>query len=142
MSEAKNGDKVKVHYTGTLTDGNVFDSSREREPLEFELGQGNMIPGFEKAVLGMKVGEVVSVEIPSAEAYGEKSEEMFIPVPKSEVPADIEPQVGQQLAVQQQNGQSVPVTVVEVTEEQIVLDANHPLAGQDLKFEIELMEIA
>lgn len=141
MSQAKQGDTVKVHYTGKLADGNVFDSSVNREPLEFTIGAGNMIPGFEQAVQGMNVGEKKTAEIPSEQAYGEKREDMIISVPRENVPGDIQPEVGQQLAVQQQEGQQVPVTVTEVTEEKVVLDANHPLAGKDLVFEIELVEV-
>ena len=142
MSQAKQGDTVKVHYTGKLKDGSVFDSSADREPLEFKLGSGNMIPGFEQAVLGMDVGAKKTAEISSEQAYGEKRDDMIISVPRENVPGDITPEVGQQLAVQQQEGQQVPVTVAEVTEEKVVLDANHPLAGKDLVFDIELVEIA
>ncbi len=142
MPQAKQGDTVKVHYTGKLKDGSVFDSSANREPLEFTLGGGNMIPGFEQAVLGMDIGDKKTAEIPSDQAYGEKREDMIISVPRENVPGDISPEVGQQLAVQQQGGQQVPVTVAEVTEEKVVLDANHPLAGKDLVFDIELVEIA
>lgn len=141
MSKAKQGDTVKVHYTGKLKDGSVFDSSANREPLEFTLGSGNMIPGFEQAVLGMDSGDKKTAEIPVDQAYGEKREDMVISVPKENVPGDIQPEVGQQLAIQQQGGQQVPVTVTEVTEEKVVLDANHPLAGKDLVFEIELLEV-
>lgn len=142
MSEAKKGDTVKVHYTGTLNDGSIFDSSVEREPLEFELGGGNMIAGFDAAVHGMKIGDKKTANIPAAEAYGEKREDMMVPVPLDQVPADLNPQPGQQLSVQQQDGSAIPVVVVEVQETQIILDANHPLAGQDLTFEIELVAIA
>lgn len=142
MEVAKKGDRVKVHYTGKLQDGTVFDSSIEREPLEFTLGDGNMIKGFDKAVEGMEKGQTVTANIPSAEAYGDKKDEMMVEVPLSEVPENINPTVGQQLSIQQANGQSLPVVVTNVTEEKIVLDANHPLAGKDLTFEIQLMEIA
>lgn len=142
MTEAKNGDKVKVHYTGTLKDGSVFDSSKDREPLEFTLGAGNMIPGFEKAVIGMKVGDVNKAEIESEEAYGPRRDDRMIEVPKSQVPENIKPEKGMQLALQQPNGQPLPVIVADVKEESILLDANHPLAGKDLVFEIELVEIA
>lgn len=142
MSLPKKGDTVKVHYTGKLKDGSVFDSSANREPLAFTLGGGNMIPGFEQAVEGMDVGERKTAEIPSGQAYGEKRQDMIITVPRENVPGDINPEVGQQLAIQQQGGQQVPVTVTEVNDEQVVLDANHPLAGKDLIFEIELVEIA
>lgn len=142
MIAAKKGDRVKVHYTGKLQDGTVFDSSIDREPLEFTLGDGNMIKGFDAAVEGLQQGEKVTANIPSNEAYGEKKQDMFVAVPKSEVPENIKPEVGQQLQVQQANGQAMPVVVAEVTEDKIVLDANHPLAGKDLTFEIELVEIA
>lgn len=142
MATAQNGNTVKVHYTGKLHDGTVFDSSVNRnEPLEFTLGQGNMIAGFEKAVLGMEVGQSKTADIPSAEAYGEKVDDMVIEVPKKDVPDNINPEVGQQLAIKQNDGRTVPVTVAEVTDETITLDGNHPLAGKDLIFEIELVEV-
>lgn len=141
MAEAKKGDRVKVHYTGKLQDGSVFDSSREREPLEFELGGGMMIKGFDTAVTGMAVGESKTAEIPADEAYGQHNEEMVIEVPKSQLPPDLKPEVGQQLGMQQPNGQSVPVRVTQVKDESIEIDANHPLAGKDLVFELELVEI-
>lgn len=141
MSNVKQGDKVKVHYTGTLQDGSVFDSSREREPLEFQIGSGALIPGFEKAVLGLSVGESTKVEIPSGEAYGEVRDEMIISVERDKLPADIDPQVGMQLQVQQPDGQAMPVVISDVNETHITIDANHPLAGRDLTFEIELVEV-
>lgn len=142
MTVAKSGNTVKVHYTGKLKDGTVFDSSLQRnEPLEFTLGQGNMIAGFEKAVDGMQVGDTTVADIPVAEAYGEVREDMILEVPKKDVPENITPEVGQRLAVQQKDGQSIPVTISKVSEESITLDANHPLAGKDLVFEIELLEI-
>ncbi|EMR02359.1 FKBP-type peptidyl-prolyl cis-trans isomerase [Cesiribacter andamanensis] len=140
MEKAQKGDRVRVHYTGRLQNGEVFDSSKGREPLEFEIGGGMMIAGFDKAVNGMQVGDQKTVEIPSNEAYGERREEMMINIPRAQVPADITPQVGQQLALNN-GGQQVPVTVTEVTDEKVVLDANHPLAGKDLVFDIELVEI-
>lgn len=142
MSTAKKGDKVKVHYTGKLTDGTVFDSSLEREPIEFELGAGQMIAGFDKAVDGMAVGDKKTADIPSAEAYGDKRDDMMVPVPHDKVPEEIKPEVGMQLSMQQPDGQSLPVLVAEVNDDHIVLDANHPLAGKDLNFEIELVEIS
>ena len=143
MSTAQKGNTVKVHYTGKLTDGTVFDSSRQRnEPIEFTLGEQNMIAGFEKAVEGMSVGDTKTANIPANEAYGEKKDEMMIQVPKAEIPTDIEPEVGQQLAMQGNDGQQVPVTVTEVTDQGITLDANHPLAGKDLIFDLELVHIA
>lgn len=141
MSEAKKGDKVKVHYTGKLVDGSVFDSSVEREPLEFELGAGMMIAGFDKAVHGMKVGDKITTNIAADEAYGQKNDEMVIDVPKAQLPEDLKPEVGQQLAMQQPNGQSIPVVVTKVEDETVQIDANHPLAGKDLVFDIELVEI-
>lgn len=141
MSEAKKGDRVKVHYTGKLTDGSVFDSSRERDPLEFELGSGMMISGFDAAVTGMKIGESKVAEIPSKEAYGEHNDEMVISVPKTQLPEGLAPEIGQQLGMQQPNGESIPVRVTKVEEENIEIDANHPLAGKDLVFDLELVEI-
>ncbi|MGM0506122.1 MAG: FKBP-type peptidyl-prolyl cis-trans isomerase [Bacteroidota bacterium] len=142
MSKVKEGDTVKVHYTGTLNDGSVFDSSEEREPLEFKLGEGQLIPGFEKAVTGMEKGDSVEVTIPSDEAYGETRDDLVISVPKSDMPDEIEPAVGMQLQVNQPDGQPIPVRVTAVEEENIQLDANHPLAGEDLTFKIDLIEIA
>jgi peptidylprolyl isomerase len=141
LATIKEGDTVKVHYTGTIADGTVFDTSREREPLEFTLGEGKLIPGFEKAVVGMKVGDTSKVTIPSDEAYGEKREDMVIDVDKGQIPPDIKPEVGQQLQVQQKDGGAIPVVITEITDETVQLDANHPLAGQDLTFEIEVVEV-
>lgn len=142
MSKAKNGDTVKVHYTGKLNDGSVFDSSENREPLEFQLGSGQLIPGFEKAVNGMTVGDSTTVTIPANEAYGDVNEELILSVEKDRLPADIQPEVGMQLQVQQPNGQPVPVVISDVTDSIVKLDANHPLAGKDLTFHIEVVEIA
>ena len=141
MSVAKKGDKVKVHYTGKLTDGTVFDSSREREPLEFELGGGQMIAGFDKAVDGMEVGESKTAKFSSQDGYGEKNDEMVFTVPKDQLPPEIKPEEGQQLSMQHPSGQQIPVVVTKVEEEEIQIDANHPLAGKELEFDIELMEI-
>lgn len=140
MSKVKEGDTVKVHYTGTLKNGEVFDSSKDKEPLEFTLGEGQLIPGFEKAVVGMVIGDSANIDIPSDEAYGEEREDLIINVPKDQLPEDITPQVGMQLQVNQGNGQPIPVRIKEVGETELTLDANHPLAGQDLSFEIELVE--
>lgn len=141
MNQAKKGDTVKVHYTGKLQDGTVFDSSIDREPLTFTLGEGNMIRGFENAVMGMQIGDSKTTVIVSDEAYGQRNEEMVVEVPVSNVPANINPQVGQQLAIQQPDGRSIPVTVTGVDEEKVTLDANHPLAGKDLVFDIQLVDI-
>jgi len=142
MSEAKKGDKVKVHYTGKLNDGSVFDSSVDREPLEFEVGAGMMIAGFDNAVVGMKVGDKKTANITADEAYGQKNDEMIVEIPKTQLPEDLTPEVGQQLGMQQPNGQSIPVVVTKVEDSTIEIDANHPLAGKDLVFDIELVEIA
>lgn len=141
MSKVEDGNTVKVHYTGTLKDGSVFDSSTEREPLEFKLGEGQLIPGFEKAVIGLEEGDKTKVDIPVEEAYGEAREELVINVPKDQLPDDVEPEIGMQLQVNQPDGQPVPVRIAEISDDELTLDANHPLAGKDLSFEIELVEI-
>lgn len=141
MSTAQNGNHVKVHYTGKLTDGTVFDSSEGREPLAFTLGEGSMIPGFEKGVLGMAEGDKKSVTLPPAEAYGERRDDLLIKVPIDQVPADITPEVGMQLAVNQPDGRQVPVVIADVSDSELTLDANHHLAGKELVFEIELVEV-
>ena len=142
MSKVKKGDTVKVHYTGTLKNGEIFDSSQNKEPLEFTMGQGQLIPGFERAVENLNVGESTTVNIPSEEAYGEMRDDLIISIPKNQLPADITPELGMQLQVNQENGQPVPVRIVEITDENLTLDANHPLAGEDLTFEIKLIEVA
>lgn len=141
MSIASKGKTVKVHYTGKLKDGTIFDSSADREPLQFTLGDGNMIKGFDSAVDGMSVGDDKVVTIPSVEAYGEKREDMMLDVPLEQVPAEIKPEVGMDLSIQNQMGQPTPVKVVHVDDKKITLDANHPLAGQDLIFDIKLVEL-
>ena len=134
------GKTVKVHYKGTLADGTVFDSSEGRDPISFEIGSGQVIPGFEAAVAAMAVGESGTVDIPSAEAYGEPRAEMIGQVPRTELPDDLEPQVDMVLAMQSPEGE-MPVRIIEVADDTITLDANHPLAGQDLTFELTLVEI-
>lgn len=141
MSEAAKGNTVKVHYTGKLEDDTVFDSSKDREPLEFELGAGQMIPGFDKAVLGMKPGESKSIHIPSDEAYGPRRDDMMVTIKKEEFPENVNPKVGQQLQVKRENGHVFNVVVADVEGSNVTLDANHPLAGKDLYFDIELVEI-
>lgn len=141
MTKVKANDKVKVHYTGTLSDGAVFDTSLQREPLEFTAGAGQMIKGFDDAVLGMEVEESKKVTIPCAEAYGDVDEKLIFDVPNSQLPADLKPEVGLQLMSQNQEGQQFPVTVKEVKEESVTIDANHQLAGQDLTFEIKVVSI-
>ena len=139
---AKTGDTVKVHYTGTLTDGTVFDSSKGREPLEFTLGEQRVIPGFEKAVLGMTPGDSKKETIPADQAYGPHREDMLLQVERAQFPQEIAPEVGLQLQMTTGNGQQVPVTITEVHDDKIHLDANHPLAGKDLTFDLQLVEIA
>ena len=141
MTQAKSGDTVRIHYTGTLDDGTEFDSSAGRDPLEFALGSGQVIAGFDNAVDGMSVGEKKSVTIPPAEAYGDRHEQLVQEVPKSALPEEIAPQVGMQLQSQSPEGHVMNLVVTEVSEESITVDANHPLAGQELTFAIELVEI-
>jgi peptidylprolyl isomerase len=141
MTTVKEGNTVRVHYTGTLDDGSVFDTSKEKEPLEFTLGQGQIIPGFEEAVVGMKVGESKSVHIAAENAYGLHRDELVVDVPLDQLPQDLNLEVGRKLQMRQTNGQSIVVTVTGISEKEVTLDANHALAGQDLKFEIELVEI-
>ena len=142
MTQAKEGDTVKIHYTGSLEDGTVFDSSQGRDPLAFTIGSGQVIPGFEEAVTGMAPSEKKNVTISVDKAYGPRNEELVIEVPRNQVPPDLEPEVGQKLQMQGPNNQMIVVEVKNVTEEQVVLDANPPLAGKDLIFDIELVEIS
>ena len=140
MPQAKAGDTVRIHYTGTLQDGTVFDSSQGRDPLEFTLGSGQVIPGFDAAVHGMEVGATRTVTIVADQAYGPRREDMILAIPREQVPANVNPEVGEQLQVGQGNEQFL-VTVAEVNEREIVLDGNHPLAGEDLTFALELVSI-
>jgi FKBP-type peptidyl-prolyl cis-trans isomerase SlpA len=142
MTKVKENDKVKVHYTGKLANGQIFDSSLEREPLEFEVGKGQMIPGFENAVLGMEEGEKKEVTLKPEEAYGERNEQLTQEVPNSQLPEGLEPKTGMQLQSKTPDGREFKVFVSEVKENSIIIDANHPLAGHDLMFEIELVDIA
>ncbi|MET4129586.1 peptidylprolyl isomerase [Roseovarius sp. MBR-6] len=141
MTQVKAGDTVRIHYTGTLSDGETFDSSQGRDPLEFTVGSGQIIPGLDAAIPGMSVGEKKIVEVPAEDAYGQADPSARQAVPRADIPAEIPLDLGTQLQVQTPQGQVMPVTVVEVTDEQVVLDANHPLAGRDLTFAIELVEI-
>lgn len=141
MAQVKEGDTVKVHYTGKLVSGEQFDSSVGREPLEFTVGAGMMIKGFDAAMPGMAVGDKKTVNIPAADAYGEKDPNAVIPFPKENVPADMKLEPGMQLTLTNQQGQPFPVVVTEIQEDVIVLDANHFLAGEELVFDIELIEI-
>ncbi|HSN59598.1 MAG TPA: peptidylprolyl isomerase [Ferruginibacter sp.] len=141
MAQVKTGDVVRVHYTGKLITGETFDSSESREPLEFTVGAGMMIKGFDAAMPGMAIGEKKTVNIPAVDAYGEKDPNAIIEFPKENVPEDMKLEPGMQLTLSNQEGQPFPVIVVEVRDEVIVLDANHFLAGQELIFDIELVEI-
>ena len=161
MAQAKQGDRVVVDYCGTLDDGTVFDSSMEDTeecncdeevcddegcgcesgPLEFVIGEGNLLPAFEETVVGMSAGETRTVKIPAAEAYGERDDELVVTFPRSDFPADLEPHVGMALELTQEDGESIVVEVMAVTDEEVTMDANHPLAGQDLTFEVTLRQI-
>lgn len=141
MKSAKNGSTVKVHYTGTLDNGNVFDSSREHEPLEFTIGSGQLIKGFEDTVMGMAAGNVQTVKIAAAEAYGDRRAELVITINKDQFPENISPAEGLQLDLKSPDGNVLNAIVTMVGENSVTLDANHPLAGQDLTFDIELLEI-
>ncbi|WP_188369048.1 FKBP-type peptidyl-prolyl cis-trans isomerase [Muriicola marianensis] len=141
MGKVKANDTIRVHYTGKLTDGQVFDSSLERDPLEVTLGQGALIPGFEKGLIDMQVNENKTITIPKEEAYGEVREELFQKVNKSDLPEEINPEVGMGLVATRPDGSEQQLRVVDVKEEHIVIDANHPLAGQDLIFDLTLVEI-
>ena len=142
MAQAQTGDKVKVHYEGTLEGGVIFDSSEGREPLEVTLGEKQVIPGFENAIVGMEPEESKTIHIPMEEAYGPRREEMVREVPRSHLPEDMNPEVGQQLQMRREDGQTMIVAVAGVSESNVTLDANHPLAGKDLTFNINLVEIA
>lgn len=140
MESAKPGDKVQVHYTGMLEDGSVFDSSDGRDPLEFTLGSGQVIPGFDRAVSGMSPGQERSVRVPASDAYGDRKDDLVIVVEREQLPPDMDPAVGQQLQLKQ-DGRGFVVTVKDVGPESITLDANHPLAGEDLEFKVQLVSI-
>jgi FKBP-type peptidyl-prolyl cis-trans isomerase 2 len=141
MANAQSGKVVRVHYTGKLSDGSVFDSSEGREPLEFTVGSGQVIAGFDRAVTGMTVGETRSARIPADEAYGPRRDDLLLELDREHIPEGIEVDVGTQLQLQQADGQMVPVTVADVDSQSVTLDANHPLAGKDLIFELELVEV-
>ena len=141
MAQVKKGDTVKVHYHGTLSDGSIFDSSTGGEPLEFEVGSGMVIAGFDEGVTGMAVGEKRTVNIVANEAYGPVQQDMIMEFPKTQFPPDMVPEVGLQLSMSNNEGQQFPVTIIDVKDEFVVLDANHPLAGKDLIFDLELVDI-
>lgn len=141
MTQVKNGDTVSIHYTGTLDDGVTFDSSQGREPLQFEVGSGQIIPGLDKALPGMAVGEKKTVQVPCAEAYGPPQDDARQAIPREGIPDEITLERGAQLQMQTPEGQVVPVTVVDFDEASVTLDANHPLAGRDLTFDIEVVAL-
>lgn len=141
MQTVKAGDRIRVHYHGRLTTGETFDKSEGRAPLEFEVGSGMVIKGFDDGVTGMAVGEKKTINIPFMEAYGPTNPDMVIPMPKDRFPQDLEIEVGMPLAMSDGQGQQFQVTVTEIKEDVVVLDANHPLAGKDLVFDLELVEI-
>jgi len=141
MSQVKKNDKVKVHYTGKLTSGEVFDTSKERDPLEFTVGSGQLIPGFDQAVEGMELNEKKTINIPSEKAYGASNPDLIRNVSQEQLPDDIDAEVGQTLIASGPEGQETRLVVTEVHDEHIVVDANHPLAGKDLIFDLELVDI-
>ena len=141
MQTVKNGDTVRVHYHGKLEDGSTFDSSEGKEPLEFTVGSGQVIKGFDDAVMDMQPGDKKTVQIPVESAYGDRNDDMMMEYPLSEFPADMKPEVGMELHMSDDQGNVFPVIIAEVLEESVVLDANHPLAGEDLTFEIELISV-
>lgn len=141
MAQAKAGDTVKIHYTGKLSDGKQFDSTEERGPMEFKLGEGQVLPGFEEAVKGMEVGEKKNFTLSPEEGYGPRQEDLTVEVEKSEIEKFVEPQVGQQLELRQQDGGKVLVMVTDIQDDKVTLDANHPLAGEELSFDVELVDI-
>ena len=139
--QAKDGDKIRFHYVGRLDDGQVFDSSENRDPLEFQVGEGSVIPGVEEALRDMNPGESKSVRIPAEQAYGQHREDLIAEFQKDQLPDEIEPSVGQRLQLRTHEGHSFPAEIVEVTEKTVKLDANHPLAGKALNFDLQLVEI-
>ena len=141
MQQVKKGDTVKVHYHGRLKTGETFDSSKDRQPLEFEVGSGSVIKGFDDGVTGMGIGEKKTINIPVEEAYGQKNPDMIIEMPKDRFPENMELEVGMSLMMSNGEGQNFQVVIHEIHEESVVLDANHPLAGQDLIFDLELVDI-
>ena len=141
MAQARSGDSVKVHYTGNTNAGEVFDSSVDRDPLQFTIGENQVIPGFEEATIGMEPGDSKKITITTDRAYGPHNPDMVVAIDRSRFPENLEPQVGQQMQMRQSEDQMIVVTVTSVSDSQVTLDANHPLAGKDLTFEIQLVEI-
>lgn len=142
MTQAQNGQKVQVHYKGKLDDGTVFDQSQPDQPLEFQLGAGQVIPGFEKAVEGMNTGDEKTVKIESTEAYGDHRDDLVMNVSRDRIPPDLNVEVGQRLQMERNDGQKIPVTVTEMDDASVTLDANHPLAGKNLTFDIKLVNVS
>lgn len=141
MASVESGSAVQVHYTGKLEDGTVFDTSRDREPLNFTVGEGQVIPGFEKAVMGMEAGDSTTTEVPPQEGYGERREDLVVQVALDRISDEISPEVGQQLQLRLNDGRQVPVIVKSVNEGTVTIDANHPLAGKKLVFDIEVVDV-
>jgi FKBP-type peptidyl-prolyl cis-trans isomerase 2 len=141
MQQVKSGDKVKVHYHGRLTNGTIFDSSQGRDPLEFEVGSGMVIKGFDDGLMGMAIGQKKTIEIPVMDAYGPKDPQKIIEFPVDRFPEGMKPEVGMQLNMSSPSGQHIPVVIADVQPDKVILDANHPLAGEDLIFDLELVEI-
>ena len=141
MNRAKTGDTVRVHYTGKYQDGSVFDSSFERKPIEFTIGSGTLIPGFEEGVIGMGAGETKTIIVPPEEGYGPRSENLLVDVKKTDFAVDAEPSIGEQYLIRQQEGNDLVVTIAHITDDMVTLDANHPLAGKTLAFDIQVVDI-
>jgi peptidylprolyl isomerase len=141
MSEAKHGDTVKVHYTGKLKDGTIFDTSTNRHPMQFTIGDGQIIPGFEQAVVGMRPGQLKTVQVPTDKAYGPHREDMVVTVDHDQFPESLEPEVGQTLEITGSDGLKAVATVADVSKDTVTLDINHPLAGEELVFDIQLIEV-
>lgn len=142
MAQAKEGDEVQVHYTGKLEDGTVFDTSEDGEPLSFTIGENRVIPGFEEAVTGMEPGDSKTTEVDPEQAYGEHRDDMVMEMERDQIPDDVDPEVGQQLQLRLENGQTVPVLITALGEDTVTIDANHPLAGRTLLFDIELVDVS
>ncbi len=142
MAQANEGDEVQVHYTGKLEDGTIFDSSEDGEPLSFTIGENRVIPGFEEAVTGMEPGDTKTTEVEPEQAYGEHREDMVMEMDREQIPGEVDPEVGQQLQLRLENGQTVPVLITALGEDSVTIDANHPLAGRKLIFDIEVVDIA
>ena len=142
MAQANEGDEVQVHYTGKLEDGTIFDSSEDGEPLSFTIGENRVIPGFEEAVTGMEPGDTKTTEVEPEQAYGEHREDMVMEMERDQIPGEVDPEVGQQLQLRLENGQTVPVLITALGEDTVTIDANHPLAGRKLIFDIEVVDVA